>query len=210
MLELKQSEWVKHAVTHPIEGFEDMRWKRSGSMKIAVFIVFMFFLAQIAHGRLYGFQFGHTSDKTFSVVPYFVKSAVVFAAWTIGNWAVCTLLEGEGTARNICIYSAYALIPYIVQLYINVLLSHILIRDEIVFMQVVEIIGVGWSAVLLFSAVRSVHQYSAGKTCAAIIMTIAAMLIMLFLLVLFISLIQQIWVFISSLWTEITYRVRVG
>ena len=135
---------------------------------------------------------------------------MLFAAWVVGNWSVCTLLDGEGTMRNICIYSAYSLIPYIVQTYVNVFLSHILVRDEAVFMQVIEIIGVGWSAVLLFSAIRSVHQYSAGKTCMAIVMTIAAMFVMLFLLVLFISLVQQIMVFVSTVWTEVTYRYRVG
>jgi hypothetical protein len=208
MMDLSERQWVKHAVTHPVEGFEDMRWKRSGSLKIAFLIVILLFFGQIFHSRLYGFQFGMPPEKTFNVIPYLVKSVVVFAAWTVSNWAVCTLLEGEGTARNICVYSAYALVPYTAQLYINVLLSHILVQDEIVFMEAVEIIGIGWSAVLLFSAVRTVHQYTPGKTILAIALTIAAMLIMLFLLVLFLSLIQQIWVFISSVYTEITYRIR--
>jgi len=209
MMDLTQREWVKHAVTHPIEGFEDMRWKKSGSVKIAFLIVFLLFVAQIFDGRLYGFQFGVAYDKTFNIIPYIVKSVVLFAAWVIGNWSVCTLLDGEGTVKNICIYSAYALIPYIAQLFINVLLSHVLIRDELVFMTAIQIIGVGWSVVLLFSAIKSVHQYSFGKTVFAIILTIVAMLIMLFLLVLFMSLIQQIWIFISTIYTEISYRLRV-
>ena len=209
MMDLTQREWVKHAVTHPVEGFEDMRWKKSGSVKIAFLIVFLLFVAQIFDGRLYGFQFGVAYDKTFNIIPYIVKSVVLFAAWVIGNWSVCTLLDGEGTVKNICIYSAYALIPYIAQLFINVLLSHVLIRDEMVFMTAIQIIGVGWSVVLLFSAIKSVHQYSFGKTVFAIILTIVAMLIMLFLLVLFMSLIQQIWIFISTIYTEISYRLRV-
>lgn len=186
-----------------------MRWKKSGSVKIAFLIVFLLFVAQIFDGRLYGFQFGVAYDKTFNIIPYIVKSVVLFAAWVIGNWSVCTLLDGEGTVKNICIYSAYALIPYIAQLFINVLLSHVLIRDEMVFMTAIQIIGVGWSVVLLFSAIKSVHQYSFGKTVFAIILTIVAMLIMLFLLVLFMSLIQQIWIFISTIYTEISYRLRV-
>ena len=209
MMDLKPGEWVKHAIYHPVEGFEDMRWKKSGSLKIAFFIVFLLFLAQIADGRLYGFQFGVTYDKTFNIIPYIVKSIILFAAWVVGNWSICTLLDGEGTMKNICIYSAYALVPYIVQIFVNLILSHILIRDEVVFIQAISIIGTGWSAILLFSAIKSVHQYSFGKTIFAIILTIAAMFIMLFLLVLFMSLIQQIYIFISTIYTELSYRAKV-
>ena len=154
MMDLTQRQWVRHAVTHPIEGFEDMRWKKSGSVRIAFFIVFLLFIGEIFDERLFGFQFGIPYDKTFSIVPYLVKSFVLFGAWVVGNWAVCTLLDGEGTMKNICIYSAYSLVPYIVQLFVNVLLSHVLVSDEVVFINVIRLIGVGWTVILLFSAVR--------------------------------------------------------
>ena len=76
-------------------------------------------------------------------------------------------------------------------------------------MQAIEIIGTGWTLILLFSAIKSVHQYSFGKTVFAIILTICAMLIMLVLLVLFMSLIQQIFIFASTIYTELSYRIRV-
>lgn len=209
MMELNHVQWVRHAVTHPVEGFEDMRWKKSGSLKIAFFIVFLLFLAEIARDRLYGFQFYVSYDKIFNIIPYIVRSFVLFGTWAVGNWAVCTLLDGEGTMKNICIYSAYALVPYISQMLLNTLLSHFLIRDEFVFMQMIQLIGTGWTVILLFSAIRAVHQYSFGKTVFAVILTIAAMLIMLFLLVLMLFLIQQIYIFFSTIFTEISYRVRV-
>ncbi len=208
MYELTPVQWVIHAITHPVEGFEDMRWKKSGSLKIAFFIVFMLFLAGIAAERLYGFNHYVPYDKIFNIVPYIVKSFVIFGAWTVGNWAVCTLLDGEGTMKNICIYSAYSLVPYVAQLFITTFLSHFLIRDESVFLNIIAIIGTGWTAVLLFSAIRSVHQYSAAKTVFAIILTIAAMLIMLFLLILLLFLIQQVAIFFMTLFTEISYRVK--
>jgi len=208
MYELTPVQWVIHAITHPVEGFEDMRWKKSGSLKIAFFIVFMLFLAGIAAERLYGFNHYVPYDKIFNIVPYIVKSFVIFGAWTVGNWAVCTLLDGEGTMKNICIYSAYSLVPYVAQLFITTFLSHFLIRDESVFLNIIAIIGTGWTAVLLFSAIRSVHQYSAVKTAFAIILTIAAMLIMLFLLILLLFLIQQVAIFFMTLFTEISYRVK--
>lgn len=176
----------------------------------SLFIVAMLFFGQIANGRLYGFQFGYPDDKTFSIVPYLVKSFIVFGAWVIGSRAVSTFLDGEGTAVKICVSSARAIVPYIVQLFVCVGLSHILVQDEAVFMQVIRFAGIVWSAVLLFLVTKDVHGYSPGRTVFSIVLTIAAMLIMLFLMVLFMSLIQQVWVFISTIFTEVTYRIRMG
>ena len=209
MMDLTETQCVRYAVTHPVEGFDDMRWKKSGSLKIAFLIVGLLFFGEIADDRLFGAQFFISYERIFNVVPYIVRSIILFAVWVVGNWAVCTLLDGEGTMKNICIYSAYALIPYVAQIYINVILSHVLIRDESVFLDIIRIIGIGWTAVLLFSAIKSVHQYSFLKTAAAILLTIAAMLIMLFLLVLMLALLQQIWIFISTVVTEIIYRIKV-
>ncbi len=209
MMDLTETQWVRYAVTHPVEGFDDMRWKKSGSLKIAFLIVGLLFFGEIADDRLFGAQFFISYERIFNVVPYIVQSIILFAVWVVGNWAVCTLLDGEGTMKNICIYSAYALIPYVAQLYINVILSHVLIRDESVFLDIIRIIGIGWTAMLLFSAIKSVHQYSFLKTAAAVLLTIAAMLIMLFLLVLMLALLQQIWIFISTVVTEIIYRIKV-
>lgn len=200
---------LKYTVIHPFESFEDMRWKKSGSLKTSFIIIALFFFGVIAGDRLYGFQFMAEYDRTFNIIPYIIKSIVLFTAWTVGNWLICTLLDGEGTVRNICIYSAYALVPYVVQIYINVILSHVLVRDEYVFMQVIEIVGTVWSIIMIFSAVKAVHQYSVKKTFTAILLTVVAMLIMLLLLILLMVLLQQIWLFISAVCTEIIYRLRI-
>lgn len=208
-MDLTKKQWVKHTVMHPFEGYEDLRWKKGGSVKYSFIIVFLLFIAQIAYERLYGFQFFVTQDKMFNIVPYLVQSIILFATWVVGNWAISTLLDGEGTLKNICIFSAYALIPYIAQTFINVFLSHFLIRDEYIFMQAIQVVGTLWSVILMFMAIKTVHQYTVLKTILDILLTIVAMLIILFLLVLLLSLFQQVYVFVYSVYTEIAYRLKV-
>lgn len=201
--------WIEYTMKHPFESFEDMRWKKSGSLKTAFIIIVLFFFGEIAHDRLYGFQFIAEYDRTFNIIPYIIKSIVLFTAWTVGNWSVCTLLDGEGTMKNICIYSAYSIVPYVVQMYINVILSHVMVRDEYVFMEIIETVGTVWSIIMVFSAVKAVHQYSVKKTFTAVLLTVVAIFIMLVLMILFMVLIQQIWLFVSTVFTEIIYRFRV-
>ncbi len=209
MMDLTQKQWVKHSVFHPFEGFEDLRWKKGGSVLYASIVILLWFVASILYNNAYGFQFYASTDKLFSIVPHIVQTIALFLVWVVGNWSICTLLEGEGTMKKIYIYSAYALIPYVVSLYVQTLLSHILIRDEAIFITCVSVIGLLWSVLLMFNAIKAVHQYSIAKTLLAIVLTIVAMLIILILLVLLVALFQQVYVFFSSIYTEITYRIRV-
>lgn len=208
MYEFTPMGWLKHCIFHPVEGFEDLRWKKQGSMKIALSIVFLLFVAMVVDRQLTGFQFNTAYTKIFNIVPLLVKSVVYFFTWVIGNWAICTLLDGEGTLKKICIYSAYALVPYIFCTYISVFLSNFLIKDEAIWINAISYLGLGWSFVLMLQAMRAVHQYSFGKTIGSIILTLIAMLIILFLVVLLLSLFQQVYVFVYSVYTEVAYRIR--
>ncbi|MDE6672300.1 MAG: YIP1 family protein [Ruminococcus sp.] len=208
MKNLTQIQWLKYTLTNIPDGFGDMYWKKSGSLKISFVILILFFFGIIAEDRLYGFQFSADYDRNFNIIPYLMKSIILFMAWTVGNWSVCTLLDGVGTIKNIFIYSAYAISPYVMQIYINLILSHILVRDEYIFMQLTEIVGTVWSVILIFSAVKAVHQYTLKKTFTAIILTLVMMLIMFVILILFMLLIQQILIFIAEISTEIIYRSR--
>ena len=106
MYEFSTLGWLKHVIFHPVEGFEDLRWKKQGSLKVAFIIVLLLFVVMVASRQLTGFQFNNAYVKVFNVVPLIVQSIVYFFTWVIGNWMLCTLFDGEGTLKKICIYSA--------------------------------------------------------------------------------------------------------
>lgn len=201
-------QWIAHTVFHPFEGFEDLRWKRAGSLSAANVIIFFWFSGEILHERFSGKQFDMVSNEQFSIVPFIVRTVVLFLAWTVGNRSVSTLLDGEGSLRKIYIYSSYALVPYAAGLYIQTLLSHVLIREEEIFIVIPGAVGVIWSALLMLTAVKAVQQFSLGRTFLSVFMSVSAMLVMLILLVTVAALFQQIYVFAASVYSEIMYRIR--
>ena len=102
MYEFSTLGWLKHVIFHPVEGFEDLRWKKQGSLKVSMVIVLLLFIAMVANRQLTGFQFNTAYVKIFNVIPLLVQSVVYFFTWVIGNWALCTLFDGEGTLKKIC------------------------------------------------------------------------------------------------------------
>lgn len=208
MYEFTTMGWLKHVIFHPIEGFEDLRWKKQGSMKVSMGIVVLLFVAMVANRQLLGFAFNTAYTKIFNIVPLLVQSVVYFFTWVIANWSVCTLLDGEGRLKQICINSAYALVPYIVGVFVMVFASNFLVLDEAIWLNAIYYLGLGWSVLLMFQAMKAVHQYTVLKTLASMILTLVAMLLILFLAILLLSLFQQVYVFIYSIYTEISYRIR--
>ncbi|MBS7368716.1 MAG: YIP1 family protein, partial [Oscillospiraceae bacterium] len=135
-----------------------------------------------------------------------IQSIVLFFTWVVGNWALCTLFDGEGTMKNICVNSAYALVPYLIGKVVNIILSNCLLRTESAFITFVSYVTIVWSAVLLISGMKTVHQYSIIKTLLFMLITLVAMVVIIILLVLLVSLFQQVYIFIYSIYTELLYR----
>lgn len=198
--------WPFYIMRHPFEGFEDLRWKKAYNMKVAMVIVALFFIISVCDHLMTGFMFNNSLVKIFNVVPIVIQTIILFFTWVVGNWSLCTLFDGEGTMKNICVNSAYALVPYLIGKVINIILSNCLLRTESGFITFVSYLTIVWTVVLLISGMRTVHQYSIPKTLIFMLITLVAMVIIIILLVLLVSLFQQVYVFVYSIYTELLYR----
>lgn len=205
-LDMPAWKWPFYIMAHPFEGYEDLRWKKAYNMKVAMVIVALFFIVSVCEKLMTGFIFDHSNVRIFNVVPIVIQTLVLFFTWVIGNWALCTLFDGEGTMKNICVNTAYALVPYIIGRVINIILSNCLQKGEAAFITFIDYITIVWTVVLLISGMKTVHQYNFWKTIFSMFFTLCAMVIIVILLVLLVSLFQQVYVFVYSIYTELLYR----
>lgn len=208
-LDMPAWKWPFYVARHPFEGFEDLRWKKAYSMRVSLVIVLCFFIITVCQQVMTGFLFNTSYVKVFNIVPLLVQTVVLFFTWVIGNWSLCTLFDGEGSMKNICCISAYALVPYLITQIVVIIASNVLLRGESAFIMFFQYFGIVWSVVLMISGMKTVHQYSIPKTLLAMVFTVVAMIIILFLLVLLMSLFQQVYVFGFSIYTELMYRFSI-
>lgn len=205
-LDLPAWKWPFYVAKHPFEGFEDVRWKKAYNSKVALVIVLCFFIVNVCQRLMTGFIFQTNFEKVFNVVPILSSSVIIFFIWVVGNWSLCTLFDGEGKMNEIMCVSAYALVPYIISQIIYIFASRVLTRQEGTILTLITYIGLVWSAVLIISAIKAVHQYSMPKTLLAIIFSVVAMVIIVLVLILLVSLFQQVVMFVYSIVTELMYR----
>lgn len=192
-----------YTIRHPIDGFEQFKTRKIQSLALSGVIVVIWILTEFLSVFCTGYIFSGNSAayNPFSTV---LSTIGLFSVFVASNWCLSTLTEGKGTFSEIVSVTAYSLLPYIFSKLIIVLLSNVLCSNEQVFMTIISVIGLLWSAVLLLGGLYAIHQYSFGKTLFSVLLTLIGMLIIVLVFVVFYTLIQQAFGFIHSLYQEAT------
>ena len=68
-------------------------------------------------------------------------------------------------------------------------------------------LGILWSVFLLIIGMMTIHEYSFGQAVGAIIMTVIAMAVILFIMLLAVTLFMQVYNIFKSIFSEILYRM---
>ncbi|MCL2708105.1 MAG: YIP1 family protein [Defluviitaleaceae bacterium] len=191
-----------HVLTHPTDGFSQFKSRKNESIIWVLSIVAAWFAAEVMVFFFTGTALNENRPEYFNAAVIATRTIGLFVFFIIGNWSVCSLLDGKGTFLEITTTTAYSLIPYVASIFINVLISRFIAADESVYMTMSTTIGLAWSVILLLSGLYSIHDYGFLKTIFSAILTVIAMAIMLFLLMLFLGLLQQVFSFCVSVYME--------
>jgi len=204
---LKQVGYAFHLLFHPFSGFWDLKHEKRGSVKAALTIVLLLVLTSIIKAQYTGFLYNPDYDGiSLNIFKETATTLGTLLLWCVGNWSLTTLMDGEGSFKDIFIVSAYALWPLVI---IRIPLTFISNAMPSAYAQVytlIDWIAIVWSGGLMLSGTMVVHQYSMSKTVLTALLIVVAMLVIIFLLLLFFNLLSQLTGFISGLYWEISLR----
>lgn len=198
--------YAMHVIFHPFDGYWDLKHEKRGSVRAAitidVAIILIFFYNSIGLGYIMN-PYGSYST-VFSVA---ISILVPLFLCVIANWCLTTLFDGEGSFKDIFVCVSYALVPLMFTMIIGTLLSNVVLANEVDMVNLLMNIGWIWTALLLFFGLMVTHDYTIGKNLLMVICTLLGMVIIMFVGVLFSTLVQKMISFVTNIIVEVNYRM---
>jgi len=191
---------------HPRDGFLELKANKRGSSLVVTLIIAAWLLVEMFYRTATGYDMNTFTAEDTSLLRTSVITVMIFFMVAISNWCFCTLLDGKGRLKDICVVAANALVPYIIVRFLTTCGSWILAGDEQVFLTYAVVVSEIWAFFIAFSGLQEIHEYSFGKTIFAIFLTIVGLIIILFIALMLLMLFQQVYFFVLSLYFEISYQ----
>lgn len=199
--------YALYCITHPLDGFWDLTHEKRGSIAAANTILILTLLARILKLQYTSFIFNKVYWPKINIFLYLASVLFPLALWCVGNWGLTTLFDGKGRLSQVYMATCYGLTPYPLIQFPLILFSNVVTVDEAEFYSVVSVISLVWAALLILSAMSQIHEYKMSKTIFFTIATGFAMLVMIFILLLFFSMISQGVAYFISVAKEILFRL---
>ncbi len=195
-----------HLVFHPFDGFWDLKHEKRGSVRAASTILVITMLAFFYNAIGKGYTFNPRGDFS-NVFLQLLAIGVPFILFCVANWCLTTLFDGEGGFKDIYIAAGYSLAPLAPFVIISTILTNIVTVESSAIVTMITTIGVVWMVFLLFFGTLVTHDYSLGKNFVTILGTIVAMAVIMFVIILFASLIVKMIMFVATIVSEIGNRI---
>ena len=196
-----------HLIFHPFDGFWDLKHEKRGSVRSAFLILVITIVAFCYQSIGTGYIFNPRQSSFLNIFAMILSVSMPLILWTVANWCLTTLMEGEGSLKDIFVASCYSLTPLPLLIIPSVILSNVLTKSEGQLITLLETFGFIWMGVLIFLGMMVTHDYTMFKNIVTSIATIVGMAFIMFIAILFTSLMAKIVSFISSIVIEIQYRL---
>ena len=198
--------YLFYTLFHPMDGFYRIRHQEKGSVPIAVLSVILMSFAFTANRLLVGFVVNDVDPRSVDSVYELMSVLILFALMCISNWSVTCLMNGEGRLKDIAVAIGYGTVPVTITLILATILSEFIADGEQAFYLVLLYVGITYGIIVMLIGIMQVHNYTLGKTILTLILTFAAFLVIVFLILLLFDLTGKVMTFFKSIYTEIIFR----
>ena len=195
-----------HIIVHPFDGFWDLKHEKRGSLRAGLVIfaatVIAFFYQAIGQGYLF-----NPTGSYSTVLTQLVSVGVPLLLFVVANWCLTTLFEGEGSFKDICIAVCYSLVPLPILIVPATIFSNVVTANEMDIITLLVTIGFIWAGFLIFFGTMVTHDYSLGKNVVMLVCSIVGMAFIMFVALLFTTLLGKIVSLVTNIITELSYRI---
>lgn len=207
---LKHIPYYLHVTIHPFDGFFRLKnEERRRSIPCAVIVYALLAISAILNKQLLGYVFAdQTAQLNLNVISEIISALLPYMLWVVANWCFTSLMDGSGKLSDIFCATAVAVIPVIVCNLLLIPISNLISLEDIAIFEFIQGFGQVFTWALMFIGMMITHQYTVLKAIATTLLTILGMAIIGFVIVLVMYLIQQLVGFVSSLTTEISFRMN--
>ncbi len=195
-----------YVISHPFDGFYEVRHRSRGSIPVAVLLIFLYGLSFSLNRRYAGFVVNPNNPRYVNTELEVIGVFLAVLLFATANWSVTCLMNGEGRFRDIFTVTGYSMLPMVLTYIPATLLSWFIAADEEGIYFLITNISIVYFVLLLLVGIMTIHNFSFGKTIATLVLTFLALVIIIFIILLMISLINQLWLFLESAYTELILR----
>ena len=200
-------QYALYVVVHPFDGFWDLTHEKRGTLAAANTIIALVLITRILKLEFTSFQFITVNWEYVNVFEQWLSILIPLLIWCAANWGLTTLFDGKGTLKDIYIAMGYAFTPYLLLQVPMIFVSNVITFKEGVFWMVLNVLTFIWAAYLVIVAMMEIHDYTIGKTLLFVFVSLFGMMVIIFLLLLFLSLITDGVGYFVSLYREIVFRL---
>jgi len=196
-----------YVLTHPFDGFWDLVHEKRGSMAAAHTLLILTFLTNLWGMRFTNFMFNDVRWERVNIWSQILGILSPLLIYCLANWCLTTLFDGKGRLKDIYMGMCYSLTPYILIMNPVTIISNFVTDEEGAFLAYFQSLALIWCAVWIVISVTQIHDYSLFKAILAIIFSLVGMMIIVFLIMLFFSLVSDAIAFFISIGKEILFRI---
>ncbi len=198
--------YVFHVMFHPFDGFWDLKHEKRGSLRAALTIIGIAVIGMFYRSVGAGYVMNPKGEYS-TIFMQFMVVVIPVMLFAVANWCLTTLFDGEGSFRDILIAVGYSLLPLPLLMIPATLASNFVVVSELDILNLLMVLGFIWTGFLIFFGTMVTHGYTMGKNILITLSTVLGMAFIMFLGVLFTSLVMDIVTFITNYVTEIVYRI---